>query len=192
MPMLEALDTRIFLALYGGSLSAPLRVTALVITYLGSGWMMLPLVPLLVRPRTRAFATALTLALLTTAAFVFVTKAAVGRPRPFVALPHVHALFDSPRDPSFPSGHSAGAFTAAAFLSSTLWHRARRINPRPVRLRALAIAGALFAFASAIAVSRIVLGVHYPFDALVGAALGTTVGGVAARIDSRRRWLGAS
>lgn len=57
---------------------------------------------------------------------------------------------------SFPSGHTSSAFLAAGLLSShEPW-----------------LAPALFVWASLVALSRVVLGVHFPSDVLAGAALG--------------------
>lgn len=75
-----------------------------------------------------------------------------------------------PVDSSFPSGHAAGSFAAAVALASFY----RRDRP----LLALA--------ATAVGASRVYLGHHFPSDVLVGAALGSGVGGVAARLLGAR------
>jgi undecaprenyl-diphosphatase len=79
-------------------------------------------------------------------------KAAVGENRPaepdaLVTVPHSH---------SFPSGHAATAFAAATVLA--------RLVPRA--------APALYLLALAIAYSRLYVGVHFPLDAVGGAAIG--------------------
>ncbi|MCA9590589.1 MAG: phosphatase PAP2 family protein, partial [Myxococcales bacterium] len=56
--------------------------------------------------------------------------------------------------------------------------------------RARAIAAALFATAAAIALSRVVLGMHFPIDVSAGAALGTAIGALGARVYARRTALG--
>jgi undecaprenyl-diphosphatase len=80
------------------------------------------------------------------------------RPRPFAAHPLSTHLFAAPStDPSFPSDHSAAAFAIAV----AVFCFSRR-------------AGSAFIGAAAlIAVSRVVVGLHYPSDVLAGAAVGT-------------------
>ena len=82
-------------------------------------------------------------------------KEAVGRPRPH----DPHALVGPSAGLSFPSGHAATSFACAAVLSAAM--------PR--------LAVPLFALATAIAFSRVYVGVHYPLDVLAGAALGIAV-----------------
>ena len=88
----------------------------------------------------------------------FGVKHLVGRERPSSALaqadPLVHAS-----GPSFPSGHATTAFAGAVMLACLVG-------------RAVPV---LFALATAIAFSRVYVGVHYPSDVLAGAVLGTTV-----------------
>jgi undecaprenyl-diphosphatase len=92
-----------------------------------------------------------------------VLKSAIGRERPPLADPHVHALIPLPHDPSMPSGHAMMAFTGAVVLAAVL-----------PRLRV-----ALLVLASAVALSRVYLGVHFPSDVIVGAILGAGIGAVA-------------
>ncbi len=86
-------------------------------------------------------------------------KLAIDRARPCEALDDVNlvACIACPSDPSMPSGHSSRAFGVAVVLAASL---SRRYG-------AAAIAGAGF-----IGLSRVYLGVHWPSDIFVGAALG--------------------
>jgi undecaprenyl-diphosphatase len=79
------------------------------------------------------------------------------RPRPFTDHPDLtHVLAARTTDPSFPSDHAAAAF-AIAFAVLAFSRRA----------------GALFLVAAtAIGLSRIALGMHYPSDVLAGALVG--------------------
>jgi len=107
------------------------------------------------RPRwTRATAGVLSAYLLNT-----LLKAIARRKRPlFDDLP---ALIKTPTDLSFPSAHASSSFAAARSYS------------------ALLPAAPLYATASAMALSRVFLGVHYPSDIAAGAVLGTVVGSAA-------------
>ncbi len=80
------------------------------------------------------------------------------RERPFSAHPGAtHLLAAASPDPSFPSDHAAAAFAiAVAVLAFS----------RP-------LGGFFLALATAIGVSRVALGVHYPGDVLAGALVGT-------------------
>lgn len=89
-----------------------------------------------------------------------VTKSAVGRPRPVVAV-----ALDVAGGASFPSGHTAGT---AAFWTSVL------VLLLPVLGRRRRIAASLLvaSIVVAIAASRVLLAVHYPSDVVGGALLG--------------------
>ncbi|MDO9407166.1 phosphatase PAP2 family protein [Patulibacter sp.] len=83
-------------------------------------------------------------------------KQVARRPRP--QLRDLPPLIPTPTQLSFPSSHAASSFAAAAAFSPLL--------PTVP----------LYATATAMAVSRVHLGVHYPTDIAIGGALGWTVG----------------
>jgi hypothetical protein len=88
-------------------------------------------------------------------------KAVVRRKRP--QLDRLPALIATPTALSFPSAHASSSFAAA-------------------RVYAPLLPGApLYAVATAMALSRVYLGVHYPSDIAAGALLGAAVGGRGAR-----------
>ena len=101
-----------------------------------------------------------------------VIKPLVARPRPFLDHPELFLLIEPPSSWSFPSGHSASSFSAAAVL---LWE-----GRRPWGIAALVLA-ALIAF------SRAFLFVHYPSDILIGSLIGFALGSLCVLL-ARRFW----
>ncbi len=108
-------------------------------------------------PRRRAWARA-TVAVAAAHGGNIAVKRVVRRPRPDLA--DLPARGRTPSALSFPSAHSASTFAAVTAFGPLL--------PR-VPWRALG---------ATMALSRVVLGVHYPSDVVAGAALGVVVGGV--------------
>jgi undecaprenyl-diphosphatase len=78
------------------------------------------------------------------------------RARPYISDTGIAPLIKTPSSSSFPSGHSATAAAGAITLSAIY----------PAFAPALILAGFL------IALSRVYLGVHYPFDVLAGILIG--------------------
>ncbi len=83
-------------------------------------------------------------------------KLVAHRRRP--AFDDLPALVRTPTQLSFPSGHASSSFAAARAFSGLV----------PARV--------VYPVATAMAVSRVYLGVHYPTDITVGAVLGLAVG----------------
>lgn len=104
----------------------------------------------------------------------YAAKHLIDRRRPFVAYPdQVHPYGAPDADsPSFPSGHTAAAFSLATSLSLT-YPRWYVIAPSAV-------------WACGVGFARINQGVHYPSDVLAGAAIGA---GCAVANVYINRWL---
>ena len=132
------------------------------ITHLGDHgifWIIFALA-LLCIPRTRKLGVCVALALILDLLLCnILLKPLVARPRPYV-LREIELLIEAPADYSFPSGHAAAAFTAAAALTL----RRSRLTV-PVLILALIVS-----------FSRLYLYVHYPTDVLAGIALGCLCG----------------
>jgi undecaprenyl-diphosphatase len=79
------------------------------------------------------------------------------RARPFISDTDIAPLIKTPSSSSFPSGHSATAAAGALTLSAVY----------PSFAPAFILSGTL------VALSRIYLGVHYPFDVVAGLLIGT-------------------
>lgn len=87
-----------------------------------------------------------------------VMKALIRRDRPFVQLPECHSVIEPSDKFSMPSGHTAAAFLMAGLISYFYIEYTLLV----------------YLWASAIGMSRVVLGVHYPSDILAGALLGSS------------------
>lgn len=91
-----------------------------------------------------------------------IVKRTIARPRPYSACAGFRACARSLDEYSFPSGHTLHSVAFALILVSyyPAW------------------GWAIWPFALLVAVSRIVLGLHYPSDVLVGAAIGAATAAI--------------
>jgi len=167
------MDHALTIALYGGDTVTAWTRVMLALSFVGGGWAMVGFVPLLAWRRSRPLATALLAAIVVQVCLVAAVKEIIRRIRPYLVLGW-HPAYPPPHDFSFPSGHSAGSFTVAAFLVTLL------VRPSPTKGRAVASA-LLVALAASIAFSRVYLGVHWVGDVVAGATLGSLCGWVGAR-----------
>ncbi|HYP14904.1 MAG TPA: phosphatase PAP2 family protein [Bryobacteraceae bacterium] len=139
------------------------RVWMMCATRGGDGWLWyaMALVVLLFGDATRVVATAATGMAVLMGVFIFlVVKRKTGRRRPCAIEPHCWAKLLPPDQFSFPSGHSITAFAVALCLGS--FYPSLMI-------------GLLFCAVS-IALSRILLGMHFLSDVIVGSCVGACLG----------------
>ncbi len=187
--VISDMDANLFLFLNAHHTPA-LDLAFLIITTLGSGWVVAPAVLLALvrntrgrRARTLAahIAVAMCAAWLTNA----VLKRIVDRPRPIVHFsnlgssgpggpvrrPQIRVIGGPHEDASFPSGHASAACSAAAVLV-LLWGR---------RYAWAVLAAGLVSY------SRVYLGVHFPADVVAGAILGGLVTLAVLELSAARR-----
>lgn len=93
-------------------------------------------------------------------------KILVARPRPYLVMSDIIRYGRLEPTFSFPSAHASRSFASAAVLSAGL----KRWRPL------------WYAIAISIALSRIVLGVHFPTDVIFGALLGMGLGWALVRL----------
>jgi undecaprenyl-diphosphatase len=140
-----------------------IRVWMLAATLGGDGWLwyIMSAVILLFGGAPRFAAVGAEGAAIATGMIVFLaTKRLTGRKRPCAIEPHCWATLLPPDQFSFPSGHTITAFSAAVSLGMFYPHL---------------FVGLLFC-AFSIALSRILLGMHFLSDVLAGAVFGSAVG----------------
>jgi len=88
-------------------------------------------------------------------------KQRIARPRPYVSCPDIKACAKSLDEFSFPSGHTMHAVAYSLLLS----HFYPAFQPE------------LWVFSALVALSRVVLGLHYPSDVLAGAGIALVTAG---------------
>ena len=137
----------------------------LILTHLGSGYFLLPLIitGLLIFDRKKALKVIVIsiIAILFGGIIIHILKELIQRPRPLA-----EPLFEAIKinvcgrglcgKNSFPSGHSQAAFSIAAVLSG--YYKKRWLL--------------FYLLAGLAAFSRVYIGVHYPFDIIAGSVIG--------------------
>lgn len=134
-------------------------------------WILLTGVLLMI-PKTRKVGILVSVALLLDVLTCnVILKPLIARTRPYDVNTAVELLIRAPRDYSFPSGHTAASFAAAA----ALWFA----DKKKLAIPALVLA-VLIAF------SRMYFYVHYPTDVLGGAILGMVCGWLSYKLQSQK------
>ncbi len=134
-------------------------------SHLGS-WELLAIITLAIYLWDRKLGKILLATLILTAALVYPLKYALDMPRPYTVNPEIRSIGGANGPGSFPSGHAAFAFSYTIVLSGL------GIAPRV----------GLLVVASAVALSRLYLGLHYPIDILGGVAIGVIAGLIVQKI----------
>ena len=177
MQPLQALDTRAFLVVNGlphPRVANLLADTMTIVTTGGWIWVFgIGLARVMGVPvsRSRLWIAAPSI-LVATWAVEQPIKALFRRRRPFIDIVRALVVGRRPDGWSFPSGHSAAAFSGAWVLS-TVW---------PSR------APVFFALAASVGFSRVYVGAHYPSDVISGAMSGLVIAEAIRRTVTR--WLG--
>lgn len=151
-----------------------LRSAFLVITQLGSAWILFALTLLAVWKRYSRLALRIFSEGATAFIITEVLKRLIARPRPAFLIPDMHLREALPAGYGFPSGHSALATVLALALLPLL----------PKKWRWAALAGIVL-----VGVSRIYLGVHAPLDVVGGIAVGVGVVGAAQTVRGKLRFV---
>ncbi len=176
-------DAAVFRAVNLGLAARWLDVVMLSVTTLGEGWVqaligVAAVIVAAVRKRDdlRRMGYAALVAYAGSGLISQAVKHLGDRPRPPLVLFSARVVGDPLFIHSFPSGHATTIFAAAfawgAFLPRARW--------------------ALYAVAAVVAVSRVYLGVHFPFDVVYGAFLGALIGVGSARLFNRRAGVSGS
>ena len=114
---------------------------------------------LLVSPSASVYAAAMTLAFALERLTYLLLKNGLQRRRPQEIMPGFRALVVPPDRFSFPSGHTSAAFCLATITGIVFG------GPFSI----------LYGWAGCVALSRVLLGAHFPGDTLAGAAIGSTI-----------------
>lgn len=157
LALIQFYDSSLVTKLFAARYYQKILPIAFILSRLGDGWLyvLVGVWSWLVLGWEQGYFSVLLLAYAIERPVYYVLKNSLRRDRPFHALAIKNQVKPSDQF-SFPSGH-----TSAAFLFATV-----TVGFVPVLLLPL------FMFACLVGGSRIVLGVHYPTDVLVGAALG--------------------
>lgn len=145
--------------LYRASSSRAIAWTLRTVSWLGNGvlWYLLIATLPFWGGRTGLANAAYMIALgLVNLVFYKALKQHVARPRPYVVCPEIRARCRSLDEYSLPSGHTMHAVAFSLVLA--------HYHP--------ALGWPLWAFTVLVALSRVVLGLHYPSDVALGAAIG--------------------
>ena len=165
---IHSIDVIAFLSIVQWNTRRRIRVLASLISTSADGWfyLLIPVVIVMVSPKVGWIVF-----------FVLIIGFAIERPiylllkngfkrnRPPNIIPGFESVITASDEFSFPSGHTSGAFIVATTLMLLV----------PLGLYSLY----LYGWALNVALSRIILGVHFPLDTVAGALLGSSIAWIA-------------
>ena len=156
---LQKIDASLLAYVYKQGKRRAVIPVAKAISHSGDGYLhvLIPLLLLLIAPpQTDAFFILLATALVIERVLYWVLKNSLKRRRPQEFLLNFSSIITASDRFSFPSGHTSGAFLLATALAI--------VYAPPFAV--------LYTWACLVGLSRVVLGVHFPGDTLVGALMG--------------------
>ena len=159
---LQQADLRMFAWLFRSGERYLLITPARALSHSGDGYLHV-LVPLLLLAmgveRVGDLVLMIVLALMIERPVYWVLKNSLKRRRPAQYVPGFRSMIVASDQFSFPSGHSSAAFLLVTCLCVLYG----------------APAAAMLLWAAGVAVSRVILGVHFPGDLVAGASMGTVI-----------------
>jgi undecaprenyl-diphosphatase len=162
LKFIQALDTRTFLSLFNPLQRPDLTRYSIAVSRSADGWLYLTLFPILalVHPTTLTSHTcSVAYAFALERVLYWVLKNGIRRRRPPQVLSDVNAVVHAADRFSLPSGHTSAAFLFITTLCLV-------ITP---------LLAPLYLWAASVGTSRVILGVHFPSDVILGAVLGSSV-----------------
>lgn len=163
-----------------------------VLSALGDASVLFALLSPLVLIRPQALAAVLS-AVPVGSLFSVLLKRLFDAPRPAAVLDaaQFHLIGPLLSNHSFPSGHTISAFAAAVAVLAVLQPSAKTSGPSATQFAGLFVAA--MSLATAVGVSRVAVGAHWPVDVLAGAACGWIAGLSGAAVSRRLPllWQGA-
>lgn len=167
---LHSFDVIAFLRIVQWNTRRHIRFMAHLISTSADGWyyLFVPLFVALVSPQLAlTVLTALVVGFALERPSYFLLKNGFKRHRPPNIIPGFESVITASDEFSFPSGHTSGAFLVVTTL-----------------MLLMPLGGHLYLWAVAVALSRIILGVHFPLDTVAGALLGSSLAWCAVQLVS--------